>query len=84
MKLEPFIPANYFTMMSYLFVCGNHPLLTIKNTKIAIGICYETLQREHFVNANRNGAKIYIASVAKIKAGIEKANVHFPKMAKEF
>lgn len=67
------------------FVCGHHQtFLNIKSTKIAIGICYETLQPEHFINAKQNGAEVYIASVAKSKAGIEKAHVHFPKIAKEF
>lgn len=67
------------------FVNGNHQVfLNIKNTKIAIGICYETLQRQHFLNAKQNGADVYIASVAKSQGGIEKAFAHFPKIAKEF
>lgn len=67
------------------FVKGNQQVfLNIKNTKIAIGICYETLQRQHFLNAKQNGADVYIASVAKSQGGIEKAFAHFPKIAKEF
>ena len=67
------------------FVCGNNQtILNIKGTKIAIGICYETLQREHFLNAKKQGAEIYIASVAKPRGGIEKAYRHFPKIANEF
>lgn len=67
------------------FVCGNEQvILSIKGKKIAIGICYETLQREHFLNTNEKGANIYIASVAKPKGGIEKAYYHFPKIANEF
>lgn len=67
------------------FVCGkNQPFLTINGVKIAIGICYETLQREHFLNAKNQGADIYIASVAKPKGGIEKAYKHFPQIANEF
>lgn len=67
------------------FVCGtNQTFLNIKGKKIAIGICYETLQREHFLSAEQNGADIYIASVAKSKGGIEKAYSHFPKIANEF
>ncbi len=67
------------------FTCGtNQIFLNIKEKKIAIGICYETLQRDHFVNAVQNGADIYIASVAKPKGGIEKAYLHFPKIADEF
>lgn len=67
------------------FVCGNkQTILTIKKKKIALGICYETLQREHFLNASQNNIDFYIASVAKSKDGVEKAYKHFSKTAKEF
>lgn len=67
------------------FVSGNEQtILNIEGNKIAIGICYETLQREHFVNAYQKGSDIYIASVAKSKGGIEKAFKHFQQIAKEF
>lgn len=67
------------------FVCGkNQTFLTINGVKIAIGICYETLQREHFLNAKDQGTDIYIASVAKPNGGIEKAYKHFPQIADEF
>lgn len=67
------------------FVCGkNQTFLIINGVKIAIGICYETLQREHFLNAKNHNIDIYIASVAKPKGGIEKAYNHFPKIANEF
>jgi predicted amidohydrolase/predicted GNAT family N-acyltransferase len=67
------------------FVCGNgQTYLTIKEHKIAIGICYETLQRGHFVNAIQKSADIYIASVAKPKGGVDKAYKHFSKIANDF
>lgn len=67
------------------FVSGDHQaFLNIKGKKVALGICYETLQREHFVNAAENNADIYIASVAKPDRGVEKAYLHFPAIAKEF
>ena len=67
------------------FVCGNkQAILNIKGQKIAVGICYETLQREHFLNAKDQGIDIYIASVAKPNGGIEKAYKHFPQIANEF
>ncbi|MEZ4938832.1 MAG: GNAT family N-acetyltransferase [Crocinitomicaceae bacterium] len=67
------------------FVCGkSQTFLSINGIKIAIGICYETLQREHFLNAKNQGADIYIASVAKPKEGIEKAYKHFSQIANEF
>lgn len=67
------------------FICGTRQvLLEIEGKKIALGICYETLQRQHFLQAIELGAEIYIASVAKPQGGIEKAYVHYPNMAKEF
>lgn len=67
------------------FVSGRNQLfITNKRKKIAFGICYETLKREHFTQAVENKADIYIASVAKPDRGIEKAYLHFPSMAKEF
>ncbi len=49
-----------------------------------MGICYETLKREHFLSAKERGIDIYIASVAKPKNGIKKAYEYFPKLSKEF
>jgi predicted amidohydrolase/ribosomal protein S18 acetylase RimI-like enzyme len=67
------------------FKCGNRQVyVTIKNKKIAFGICYETLQEEHFRNAHKNGADIYIASVAKSQNGIDKTYAYFPTVAKTF
>ena len=67
------------------FVSGkDQPFLQIEDKKIALGICYETLQREHFENAVENHAAIYIASVAKPDRGVEKAYIHFPSVAHEF
>ena len=67
------------------FVCGKHQtFLNIQGKKIALGICYETLQREHFINANQNGADIYIASVAKDQGGVKKAYEYFSSIAREF
>ncbi|MEL6484082.1 MAG: carbon-nitrogen hydrolase family protein [Bacteroidota bacterium] len=67
------------------FTSGFHqPSLSIKETEIALGICYETLQRSHFVEAKANGAHIYVASVAKADHGASKAYLHFPSIAKEF
>jgi len=67
------------------FVKGDdQSFLNIKGKKIALGICYETLQREHFENAVEYDAKVYIASVAKPDRGLEKAYLHFPSIANEF
>ena len=66
------------------FVSGKNQAFSLRiGKKIAFGICYETLSREHIVQAKNNGADIYIASVAKTEGGINKAYVHFPSLAKE-
>jgi predicted amidohydrolase len=55
------------------FIAGTSAsFLSLKGEKIALGICYETLQTEHFLNAKENGATIYVASVAKPIDGIKK------------
>lgn len=67
------------------FVSGKEQMfLTINKKKLAIGICYETLQRQHFVNAKQHGIDVYLASVAKSGKGIEKAYEHYSKIALEF
>ncbi len=68
----------------YFVSSDNQPFLNIKGKNIALGICYETLQREHFVKAKENNADLYIASVAKPDRGTDKAYLHFPSAAKEF
>ncbi|MEM9931418.1 MAG: carbon-nitrogen hydrolase family protein, partial [Bacteroidota bacterium] len=67
------------------FVSGHQqPTLEIKGKRIALGICYETLQRSRFLSAAETGADLFVASVAKPDRGTDKAYVHFPAMAKEF
>ncbi len=66
------------------FVPGkDQVILEIKNRKIAIGICYESLQPEHFIQAKAAGADIYLASVAKSQNGIEKAYSYFAETARD-
>lgn len=67
------------------FTHGTQPnILTIKGTRIALGICYETLQKSHFEKSIKNNADIYIASVAKSQDGITKALDHFPTLAHKY
>ncbi|MBP2831962.1 carbon-nitrogen hydrolase family protein [Aquimarina sp. U1-2] len=67
------------------FVCGNQSVyITLHHTKIGIGICYESLQLDHFFNAKKEGSDIYIASVAKPKNKIKTAIEHFSKISNEF
>ena len=70
--------------LRYFVSSNNQPSLKIKGKNIALGICYETLQREHFTKAKENDADLYIASVAKPDRGTDKAYLHFPSIAKEF
>ena len=58
--------------------------MSIQKKRIALGICYETLQREHFTKAKENNAEIYIASVSKPDRGTDRAYLHFPVVAKEY
>ncbi|MCY7421001.1 MAG: carbon-nitrogen hydrolase family protein [Chitinophagaceae bacterium] len=59
-------------------------ILTVDNINIAPAICYESLQTNHADNANKLGAEIYLASVAKSKNGIDKAMAHYAAVAKKF
>ncbi len=70
--------------LAYFSAGKEQRFLDIKGKKIAVGICYETLQREHFIQAKKGRADIYIASVAKPLHGIQKAYQHFPRIANEF
>jgi len=56
------------------FVPGKEQLfLWLEDHKIAPAICYELLVPEHAVNAYSHRADIYLVSVAKTAAGMEKA-----------
>lgn len=67
------------------FIAGcNQVLLNIKDKKIALAICYESLQPKHAANAYSLGADIYLASVAKSQSGIEKVTTHFPNIAAKY
>lgn len=70
--------------MPYFTGGSNQPIIQFKNQKIALGICYETLQKAHFLEAYQRGIDFYLASVAKSQQGIERAKNHFPMMAREY
>jgi predicted amidohydrolase len=56
------------------FISGQNSSALINNKpNIALAICYEISVPEHSENAFKNGAEIYIASVAKTADGVEKA-----------
>jgi predicted amidohydrolase len=65
------------------FINGTlQPALSEK--KIAIAICYEISSPKHAEQAHKNGANIYIASVAKTAAGVEKAIDTLSETAKRY
>lgn len=63
---------------------GNLPGLIIKNTPVALAICYEISVREHSENAHHSGAQLYVASVAKTVKGVEKAWMDLGEIAANY
>lgn len=57
-------------------------IVRVQNTNIAPAICYESLQNNHIARAIECGANLYMASVAKPQAGIQKAFEYYPRMAR--
>lgn len=55
------------------FVSGQNTTKLLGDTGIALAICYELSVPEHSQNASKNGAEVYIASVAKSSDGVDKA-----------
>ena len=67
------------------FISGQSSISLISNkTNIALAICYELSIPEHSENAFKNGAEIYIASVAKSVNGVEKANKSLSDIANKY
>tara|TARA_R110000796_G_scaffold252584_1_gene388216 strand:- start:109197 stop:109925 length:729 start_codon:yes stop_codon:yes gene_type:complete len=67
------------------FISGDNSLmLQLNSQKIALAICYEISIPEHSEKAFQNGAEIYIASVAKFKSGINKANEELANIASQY
>jgi predicted amidohydrolase len=67
------------------FVGGNHQVFLERDkNKTALSICYELSAPEHSENAYKNGAKIYISSVAKSVSGTEKALESLSGIAKKY
>lgn len=62
---------------------GTSPkILDLKDGKIGLAICYESLKESH-LNQNLDlGANLYLASVAKSQKGLKNANSYFPERAK--
>lgn len=57
-------------------------IIEINGTRIVPAICYESLLPEHYEKANDMGCDVYLASVAKPKNNIERANNYFSRLSK--
>jgi predicted amidohydrolase len=67
------------------FISGqNFTCLYSDNTNIALAICYELSVLQHAEDAFKSGADIYIASVAKTAAGVDKAIKRLSGIAREY
>src|SRR5262245_50153444 len=65
------------------FTCGNNFYeLNVGGENIALAICYELSVAKHRQHAFENGARIYIASVAKFETGVNQAMVTLAETAR--
>jgi predicted amidohydrolase len=66
------------------FVQGDTQLsVSVGEHVLAPAICYESLQPNHAAGAARDGADVYLASVAKPQRNVTKAYDHYARMAKQ-
>ncbi|HTR30594.1 MAG TPA: carbon-nitrogen hydrolase family protein [Puia sp.] len=65
------------------FVCGEEAGYLGRN-RIALAICYELSVPAHSEEAHRRGAEIYLVSVAKTKAGMERAAAALADIARGY
>ncbi|SHI91455.1 carbon-nitrogen hydrolase family protein [Pseudozobellia thermophila] len=65
------------------FTAGDAPgILRLQDKKIALAICYESLQERHLEQNISLGADMYLASVAKSQKGIDRACSYFPEKSR--
>ena len=88
---RPLIPRTiYFKQYLHadeepFFVRGENSWKLIETEKkISLAICYELSVTEHAENAHKQGADIYLASVAKSEAGVEKAYERLREIAQSY
>ncbi len=89
--LQPNMPRQIYSKQHLhsdefpFFVAGDKQIfVTFEDEKIAPAICYESLLTEHADEVAKNGAGIYVASVAKSSNGVEKAFKHYPEIAQKY
>ena len=67
------------------FVSGqNFPDLKINRANLALAICYELSVPDHAEQAHKNGAEIYVASVAKSVDGVTEASKRLADIANQY
>jgi predicted amidohydrolase len=67
------------------FVSGeNLSNLKIHHSNVALAICYELSIPDHSENASKNGAQVYIASVAKSARGVEQGSKILSEIANKY
>jgi len=66
------------------FEKGHNAKYLIADTTIGLAICYELSIPAHINNAHKNGAKMYLASVAKTKKGVQAAGKRLSELAKNY
>lgn len=65
--------------LPYFSPGNNQTMITIDHLKIAPAICYEANQDSHWSEARKLGMNLYLTSVAKDQAGLNKAYKYFEK-----
>jgi len=66
------------------FFVEGQPTSPLMQYNIALAICYELSVPEHSTGAHKNGAEIYITSVAKTATGMEKAIESLSTIAEKY
>ncbi|KAA3437820.1 carbon-nitrogen hydrolase family protein [Rufibacter hautae] len=68
------------------FFVGGHNNISFlsQKPKVALAICYEVFVPQHAQDASRNGAEIYLASVAKSVKGMDKALERLTEVSKSY
>jgi predicted amidohydrolase len=66
------------------FVGGENNNLKIKGATVALAICYEISIEAHTASVLKEGAAIYVASVAKVARGIVKVYESLSKTARKY
>ena len=70
--------------LPYFVTGAPHSGIIEAERKIALAICYELTIPEHAEKANKNGAEVYIASVAKTVNVVTRNNPRLTEIAKQY